>query len=69
MTIPSAPDRLYNFVGTVFPTGTLVPFTKCFMLTHGGQLTVQACLCNVRHVGVMERCFWIQLFNCQSFNV
>lgn len=32
MTIPSAPERLYGFVVTAFPTGTLVPFPKCFQL-------------------------------------
>lgn len=32
MTIPSAPERLYSFVVTLFPTGTPVPFPKCFQL-------------------------------------
>lgn len=37
MTIPSAPERLYSFVVTLFPTGTPVPFPKRFQIRGSTQ--------------------------------
>lgn len=40
MTIPSAPERLYGFVVAAFPTGTPVPFPKCFQVHTRSQISV-----------------------------
>lgn len=50
MTIPSAPERLYAFVVTVFPTGTPVPFPKCFLLHTGTREAMQL------RISVMRDC-------------
>lgn len=43
MTIPSAPEGLYGFVVAVFPTGTLVPFPKCFQVHIDSLCSAFAC--------------------------
>lgn len=50
MTIPSAPERLYAFVVTVFPTGTLVPFPKCF------PLHTEICEAKQMRISIMRDC-------------